>query len=239
MNFEPSIEQQAARERARHFARETLQAEAAEIDQTGVIPDALQQGARALMRPTLDAVAKVLVVEELAAASAAVGLLSAAQGRTADEALNLSGLRGAPMSRQGAETALLLAAVALGIGRAALDQALDELRSAETGRGADTDKPHWLVADVATDLEAARLLTHRAATEAGGAAFETASAVARLMACRAALACAEAAIRVSGASGLAPGGLLDRLTRDARALSVVLGSEEHVRSTAAAGLLPG
>ena len=90
------------------------------------------------------------------------------------------------------------------------------------------------MADVATDLEAARLLTYRAA----GTKATADIALARLLASAAAQRAVDAAVRVAGASALAEGSALERLARDVRVLSVLLGTEERHRTIAAEGLLP-
>jgi len=88
--------------------------------------------------------------------------------------------------------------------------------------GPDTTVPHWTLADGATDVQAARLLTYSAAESLDrgqpgdliGRALEFAS--------NAATRAVEAAIRVEGVSGFTKGGLLERLSRDARTLQVIL-----------------
>jgi alkylation response protein AidB-like acyl-CoA dehydrogenase len=83
--------------------------------------------------------------------------------------------------------------------------------------------PHWAVADGATDVAAARLLTYGAAQMLDrGENAEDAITRAFNFAANAAERAVESAIRVVGAAGLTRGGVLDRLSRDARTLQVIL-----------------
>jgi len=122
-----------------------------------------------------------------------------------------------------ARARLLAAASAVGIGRAAIEHAVAFMKANNITAGPDTTVPHWTVADGATEVEAARLLTYAAAQELdlGGQAD---SSIARALefAVRAAQRAVDAAISVEGIAGYSKGGLLDRLARDARTLQVVL-----------------
>src|SRR5262249_32584337 len=62
-----------------------------------------------------------------------------------------------------ARTRLLAAGIALGIGRAAVAHAVASMKAANVVPGPDATVPHWAVADGATEVEAARLLTYSAA----------------------------------------------------------------------------
>jgi alkylation response protein AidB-like acyl-CoA dehydrogenase len=228
MTFDLSEEHRELRERARAYAA-TLQALAGEIDRTATVPDDVAREVTAL-RPE-DALGLVVVVEELAASSPAVALLAAGGG---SEAWDLSGLRGARQLPATPRSHLALAAAALGVGRAALDACLAELKRSATVPAADVERPHWVVADCATELEAARMLTYKAAQTD----TESDVALARVAASHAADRFVTVALRVSGPEALQRGSLLERLSRDVRALALVLGTEEQLRATAADGLLP-
>jgi alkylation response protein AidB-like acyl-CoA dehydrogenase len=128
----------------------------------------------------------------------------------------------------------MLAAVALGVGQAAADVALADLRRTNAIPGADIEKPHWAVADIATELDAARLMTYKAARTSSDADI----ALARLLATGAAMRSVDAAVRVLGPPAVAEGHVLERLARDVRALSVLMGTEEQHRAMAADGILP-
>ena len=231
MTFDLSPEQQTARARARAFAV-SLQPRAADIDREALVPPDVRGEAAAVAAG--DELTTVVALEEIAVESAAVAVARAARA-DANTPLGLAGLRGAPTIEDSPAAQLALAAIAVGVGRKALELSLDELRRSNAARGADVEKPHWVVADVATELDAARLLTYKAARSKSDADI----AIARLMASAAAERAAAAALRIAGAQALAPGSTLERLSRDVRALALLLGTEERQRATAAQGLLPG
>lgn len=239
MTFEFSPEQQAARDAAQAFARDHLAAAAPGIDESGRIAgELLQEVQKITDGAPKDAVTLVTMVEELASASAATAAAAVLGTKTDDAAA--PGLRGFHASGTGdARSRLVMAAVALGIGRAAVTAALDNLR--ESARHSqDHDKPHWAVADAATEIAAARVLTlHAAQTMGDEAAAAGFVAMAKLAAARAAQLAVDVALRVTGPQGFARGALLERLSRDARAVALLLGTEEDLRAVAANALLPG
>jgi alkylation response protein AidB-like acyl-CoA dehydrogenase len=236
MTFDLSPELQAARERARTFAATKVRPNALAIDRSGAVPEDLAREGAAVLIST-DSLALAITVEELAAASGAVAL-AAVLGRSSGGDLGLAGLRGAPVVSDSPRGRLLLGAVALGLGRAALESALAMLKEATVTRGSQTDAPHWVVADVATELDGARLLLFKAALTDGREERDADIALARLVASGVASRAVDAAVRIAGAAGYQPGSLLERLARDVRAVAVVLGTEEHQRAQAAEGLLP-
>jgi hypothetical protein len=231
MTFELSAEQLTLRDRARAFA-DTLRARAADIDHDGVVADDFVREARALYADDLLSLA--VAIEEIAAANPAVAIAAAAR-KGSTRPIGLSGLRGALALDNSLHAQLVLAAVALGIGRSARDAALALCRSNSTlVSDAGVEKPHWAIADAATELEAARLLTYKAARTTS----EVDIALARLMANVAAGRAVDAALRIGGAEALKEGSVIERLSRDVRAIALVLGTEEDQRSVAAEGLLP-
>ena len=229
MTFELSSEHIAARDRARASAQK-IAAQAAEIDRSGSIPADVAREVAQLRGG--DALAAVVVAEEVAAASPAVAVSAAATAAASPVAM--TGLRGALQVDTSSASQTMLAAVALGIGRAATDAALAELRRSTATPGADVEKPHWVVADVATDLDAARLLTYKAAQTSNAAD----ASMARLMAVAAAARAVDTALRVIGPGALADGHIIERLARDVRALSVLAGTEEDQRAAVADALFP-
>lgn len=229
MTFELSESQTTVREQARRLAAQVA-AQAGGIDASTTVPaDAVAEAAPLLAAEPLT---MAIALEELAKASAAFALKAASP--TSDLRLQLSGLRGAPDVAHVPQAQLVLTAVTLGIGSAALTAALEALKAHAPGSAQEVDKPHWVVADAATELDAARLLTYQAAQTGA----EADVAIARLMATAAADRAVAAALRIVGADGLQPGARLERLARDARAIALVLGGEEQQRAVAAAGLLP-
>jgi hypothetical protein len=227
MTFELSSQHVAVRDEARTLAH-SLQAD--DIDRSGSVPADVATQLSALGAP--DLLALVIAVAEVATVSAAAALA----GGSADgaRALSLTGLRGAREVSRSSQGQLVLAAAALGVGTAALDASIHELRTAKASADAAAEKPHWVVADVATEIDAARLMTYKAARTQN----EADVALARLMATSAANRAVDAAIRVVGASALAGGSVIERLARDVRALSVLGANEDAQRAVAAEGLLP-
>lgn len=239
MTFELSPEQQAARDTAQAFARDRLAPAASAIDESGNIDGSLLQQMQPLIAEAhADAVRLVTVVEELAVVSAGAAAASVFGALVKDSVA--PGLRGSISSTASdPRSRLVMAAVALGIGRAAVAAAIDTLRESAR-QSQDQEKPHWAVADAATEVAAARVLTLQAAQtmddENAAAGFV---AIAKLAAARAAQLAVDVALRVTGPQGFARGTLLERLSRDARAVALLLGTEEDLRAAAATALLPG
>jgi alkylation response protein AidB-like acyl-CoA dehydrogenase len=167
-----------------------------------------------------------------------VAMIAAAGNEQPGHRGNVSGLRGAPALDDSPRAQLVLAAVALGLGRSALQNALSDLAAAAANPGRNSEKPHWVVADVATELDAARLLTYKAAQTGGHGGSDTAIAMARLTASAAAQDAVDAALRIAGPDGFQENTILERLARDVRAVALLLGTEEQMRTTVAEGLLP-
>ena len=74
-----------------------------------------------------------------------------------------SALASMPRRATGSRARLVAAAVALGVGRAAIAHAIASMKKAGVKPGPDETAPHWAFADGATEVAAARLLTYRAA----------------------------------------------------------------------------
>jgi hypothetical protein len=229
MTFELSSDQAAARDRARGLAQ-NLRAQAGTVDQSGSLPADTVRDLGAMLSG--DHLTTIVVLEEIAAVlpAAAVSALAGSLGAP----LPMTGLRGAAAPDDSPRTQLGLAATALGIGRAAMDAALAEIRQAQGAAAAGEEKPQWVVADVATELDAARLLTFKA----GESGADADIALARLMASGAAQRAVDAALRIIGVAALNEGHAVERLARDARAVALLLGNEEQQRSVAAETLLP-
>lgn len=183
----------------------------------------------ALPASALDA---VLVLEERAShdpGDAARFGFEGVGGRSNTTALLLPGLEGSeaalasipdskrPLAR------LLAAAVALGVGKAAVAHAVASMKKRDVKPGPETTVPHWTLADGATDVQAARLLTYSAAQSLDRNG-QPGDLITRALefASQAAARAVDAAIKVEGISGFTKGGLLERLSRDARTLQVIL-----------------
>ena len=174
----------------------------------------------------------VLVVEERATvnpAEAARFGFEAVGGRSSTTATMLPGLEGSEAALASIPedkrifARLIAAAVALGVGRAAIDHTVAALKKLEIKPGPETTVPHWALADGATDVQAARLLTYSAA-QSFDRGEQTTDLIARALefASQAAQRAVDAAIRVEGIGGYTKNGLLERLSRDARTLQVIL-----------------
>jgi alkylation response protein AidB-like acyl-CoA dehydrogenase len=125
-----------------------------------------------------------------------------------------------------------IAAQALGIGRAALDQAIAHAKAREQfGRPIATfEAIQFMIADVATELDAARMLMWKAATmKAQGDDGLVESSMAKLAASEAAHKAADKAMQVMASAGYRRGSVVERLFRDARAAEIYQGTSEAQR----------
>ncbi len=128
-------------------------------------------------------------------------------------------------------------AFAVGMAQAALDAALDHAGVRETfGKMLkDHQAVGHLLAEMATRLEAARLLVYAAAAayDAGSSRPAKASAMAKLFATETAQFVVDAAIQIHGAAALERGHLLEHLYRDVRAPRIYEGATEIQREIVA------
>jgi len=242
MTFAYTPAQQSVLDRARAAADRHVRPVAQAIDASGRIPEAMTTALSAEgIWPAPDAVSALGVVEEIAAASAAVAASIALAGAVAGDA-GLPGLRGFTSAASGAASAdarVAVAGIALGIGRAALAEAIGLLKDAGARPKGSEQTPHWVLADAATELDGARLLALKAAQTLGrGQTADAEAATAQSFANMAAQKAVEAALRILGPEGYRQGTVLERLTRDQRAASLLTGTEEEPRAVVAAGTLP-
>ncbi len=235
MTFEFTSEQQEWSRRARELSARVLAGQAQSIDDNGVIPDDVRAAltAGAIDNPfSHGAVAGSLALEEIAAQSAGVATALGLEwtGQTAaGDISELPGLRGSSpavgltSAAQPERVRLVLCVVAIGVAKAAMAQAVEVMKARGIRPSGDEPTPHWALADAATELDAARLLVLSAAqiVERGEPADVALSMAARLSAAAAERG-VEAASVIEGPSGYRRGGALDRLTRDARTLKLLL-----------------
>jgi butyryl-CoA dehydrogenase len=135
-----------------------------------------------------------------------------------------------------------IAAQALGVGGAALDEAIAHAKTRETfGRPiAKYQAVQWFLADSATELEAARMLTMKAASAAdGGEPFGPAAAMAKLAASEAAHRAADRAMQILASAGYSRGSTVERLFRDIRASEIYQGTSEVQRMIIAGAVVAG
>ena len=135
---------------------------------------------------------------------------------------------------------IAIAAQALGVGQAALEEALTYAKRRQTfGRAiAEYQAVQWFLADMATELDAARMLTYKAASEAdAGRPIGAAAAMAKLAASEAAHRAADKAMQVLASAGYRRGSTVERLFRDVRATEIYQGTSEVQRMIVAASVL--
>jgi butyryl-CoA dehydrogenase len=125
-----------------------------------------------------------------------------------------------------------IAAQALGIGQAALDEALRHAKTRQTfGKPlAEYEAIQFMLADMATELDAARVLTYKAAAlKAYQPSIAQEAAQAKLAASIAAHQAADKAMQILAAAGYRRGSKVERLFRDARATEIYQGTSETQR----------
>ena len=122
-----------------------------------------------------------------------------------------------------------VAAAALGFGQRALDEAIRHARGRDMfGQAlADFQLTQVAIADMATELESARLLTYRAAwMRDRGLPVTRAAAMAKLSATEGAQRVIDRAVQIFGARGVVSGEVVERLYREIRALRIYEGASE-------------
>lgn len=125
-----------------------------------------------------------------------------------------------------------IAAVALGIARAAMDAANAYVKERRQfgQRIADMQGIQWTVADRETELEAARLLTlHAAWLKEAGRPFAKAASMAKLYASEAAQRATYSALQLHGGAGYLKDYPVERYARDARITTIYEGTSEIQR----------
>jgi len=125
-----------------------------------------------------------------------------------------------------------IAAQALGLGAAALDAAIAHAKAHEAfGQPiANYQAIQWMLADSATELDAARLLTLKAADARRRRARPSLeAAMAKLSASEAAHRAADRAMQILASAGYRRGSLVERLFRDVRATEIYQGTSEVQR----------
>jgi butyryl-CoA dehydrogenase len=148
------------------------------------------------------------------------------------------GFRLAMWALQGGRIAI--AAQALGIGQAALDEAIAYAKQREQfGQPiANYQAIQWMLADMATELAAARMLMLKAATAKDRQEKSTLEAsMAKLAASEAAHKAADKAMQILASAGYRRGSVVERLFRDVRATEIYQGTSEAQRMIIAANVI--
>ena len=139
-----------------------------------------------------------------------------------------------------------IAAQALGVGTAALHEAIRHAKSREAfGQPIGNYQAiQWMLADIATELDAARLLTLKAAdsvgrsqTASGGSTKTLDASMAKLFASEAAHRAADKAMQILASKGYRRGSVVERLFRDVRATEIYQGTSEVQRMVIAEHIL--
>lgn len=139
-----------------------------------------------------------------------------------------------------------IAAQALGVGQAALDEALAYAKTHEAfGQPIGNYQAiQWMLADMATDLDAARMLTWKAADSRGRHGGRDSSdavivdaSMAKLFASEAAHRAADKAMQILASRGYRRGSVVERLFRDVRATEIYQGTSEVQRMVIAEHIL--
>jgi len=133
-----------------------------------------------------------------------------------------------------------IAAQALGVGAAALKEALHHAKSREAfGQPIGNYQAiQWMLADIATELDAARMLTLKAADSRQRDANVTLdAAMAKLFASETAHRAADKAMQILASKGYRRGSVVERLFRDVRATEIYQGTSEIQRMVIAEHLL--
>jgi butyryl-CoA dehydrogenase len=133
-----------------------------------------------------------------------------------------------------------IAAQALGVGQAALDAALAHARHHEAfGQPiANYQAIQWMLADSATELDAARMLMLNAAdARARKQRPSLEAAMAKLSASEAAHRAADRAMQILASHGYQRGSVVERLLRDVRATEIYQGTSEVQRMVIAEAIL--
>ncbi len=133
-----------------------------------------------------------------------------------------------------------IAAQALGVGAAALEEALRHAKG-HTAFGqpiGNYQAIQWMLADIATELDAARMLTLKAADARDRQERPTLeAAMAKLFASEAAHHAADKAMQILASHGYRRGSVVERLFRDVRATEIYQGTSEIQRMVIAEHIL--
>jgi alkylation response protein AidB-like acyl-CoA dehydrogenase len=133
-----------------------------------------------------------------------------------------------------------IAAMALGLGRAALEASLAYAKERRAfGRPiAEFQAIQWMFADMATELDAAELLLMEAAARAAaGLPYRQHSSMAKLYASEAATRAAARAVQIHGGYGLIKGYVVERIYRDVKLCEIGEGTSEVQRMVIAREVL--
>jgi alkylation response protein AidB-like acyl-CoA dehydrogenase len=133
-----------------------------------------------------------------------------------------------------------MAAMAVGIAQGALDQALRYMkqRSAFGKTLAEFNGLRGMIADIGTEVEAARLLTLRAAAmKDAGQSAKVAASMAKVFASEVAMKAATQSLQIHGGAGYITEFPIERIFRDAKLTEIGEGTSEVQRMVIARDIL--
>ena len=133
-----------------------------------------------------------------------------------------------------------IAAQALGIAQGALDETVQYIKEREQfGRPiAKFQGLQWMVADMATEIEAARFLVYRAAyNKANGLPYNKEAAMAKLFAANTAMDVTTKCVQLHGGYGYTKDYPVERMMRDAKITEIYEGTSQVQQMVIAANLL--
>jgi alkylation response protein AidB-like acyl-CoA dehydrogenase len=137
---------------------------------------------------------------------------------------------------------ITIGALAVGLGRGALEESVRYARE-RTAFGqpiAEFQALRWMFADMRTEMDAARLLVHRAAWMAdAGQPFTQAASQAKLFASEAAMRACNKAVQIHGGYGYTREFPVERYLRDAKLCEIGEGTSEIQRSIIAREIFKG
>jgi hypothetical protein len=163
-------------------------------------------------------------------------LIVGAQGDEPVACAVAPGAAGVSLKPVMARVRVLLAAAGIGMGRRAAREALRAAMAfGRTGAGGE-QTVQGLLADAATELDAAMLLVQQAALRAPMSLAQ--ASMAKLAATEAAQRAVARATQIVGAESFREGHILEQLTQDVRALELFAGRTEALREAVADEVLP-
>lgn len=133
-----------------------------------------------------------------------------------------------------------IAAQALGIAQGALDEAIKFIKEREQfGRPLSKFQGlQWMVADMGTEVEAARLLVYRAAyNKANGLPYNKEAAMAKMFAANTAMSVTTKSVQLHGGYGYTRDYPVERMMRDAKITEIYEGTTQVQQMVIAANLL--
>ncbi|HET9754258.1 MAG TPA: acyl-CoA dehydrogenase family protein [Myxococcales bacterium] len=135
---------------------------------------------------------------------------------------------------------ITIGALSVGLGRGALEESVEYARERKAfGKSiADFQALRFMMADMGTELDAARLLVHRAANLADqGRPYTSEAAMAKLFASEAACRAAACGVQIHGGYGFTREFLVERIYRDVKLCTIGEGTSEIQRLVIARELL--